>query len=89
MLKLFIFTFILTLLLVNMFTLILSLSNFQIDSVTLTKFSKHMVALYDTTCTGCKFGHQMASLALVTNLSARSNHLHCHIALDCPISIIS
>ena len=31
----------------------------------------------------------MAPLALVTNLLSRLSHLHCHIALDCPIGIIT
>ena len=34
-------------------------------------------------------GHQVVPLALLPNLSTRLNHLHCHIALDFPIGIIS
>ena len=46
----------------------------------------------------CKFGHQIAPLALVANLATiallpklatRLHYLHCYIALDCPIGIIS
>ena len=31
----------------------------------------------------------MAPLALLTNFPTRLSHLHCYIALDCPIGIIS
>ena len=41
------------------------------------------------TCISCKFVHQMALLALVIKLATRLYNLHCHIALDCPIGIIS
>ena len=34
-------------------------------------------------------GNQVTSLALVLKLSTRLYNLHCHIALDCPIGIIS
>ena len=41
----------------------------------------------------CKFGQYMAqfgaSLAMFPKLATRSRHLHCFIALDCPIGIIS
>ena len=38
---------------------------------------------------GSNFDHQMVPLALVTILATRWRHLHCNIALDCLISIIS
>ena len=44
------------------------------------------------TCISYKFGYQMAPLALVPNLATSCrhlSHLHCHIALDCPIGIIN
>ena len=42
----------------------------EIDSVTWIKFSNNMEPL------SCKFGHQMAQLALVANLATRWRHLH-------------
>ena len=42
-----------------------------------------------TTCIGTKFSHEVAPLALVPKLVTRLCHLHCCIALDCPIGIIS
>ena len=42
-----------------------------------------------TTWIGLKFGHQVAPLALLAKLATRLRNLHCHIALDCPIGIIS
>ena len=41
------------------------------------------------TCIGLNFGHQVALLALVASLATRWRHLHCHIAYDCSIDIIS
>ena len=38
---------------------------------------------------GLKFGHQVTSLELVLKLATRLSHSHCHIALECPIGIIS
>ena len=37
----------------------------------------------------CKFGHQMTPLALFAKMGAELRKLHYHIALDCPIGIIS
>ena len=49
----------------------------EIDSVTWTKFSDHKAWSADsTTCISYKFGHQMAPLALVTNLATRWQKLH-------------
>ena len=42
-----------------------------------------------TSCIGYKFSQQMVPLELVTSLATRWRHLHCHIALECPIGIIS
>ena len=42
-----------------------------------------------TTWIGSKFGHQVAPFALFAKLATRLRNLHCHIALDCPIGIIS
>ena len=44
---------------------------------------------HGSTYISCKFGHQMAPLALVTNLSTTLSHMHCHIELYLPIGIIS
>ena len=44
------------------------------------KFSHKMAPL--------KFSHQMVPLAMVPILATRRRHLHCYIALDCPICII-
>ena len=41
---------------------------------------------FDHKMTIYKFDHQMAPLA--TNLHTRLSHMHCLIALDCPIGII-
>ena len=44
------------------------------------------------TCISYKFDYQMAPLASVTNLATKwhhLSHLHCHIASDCLIGIIS
>ena len=38
---------------------------------------------------GSKCGHWVTSLALVSKLTIRLSHFHCHIALDCPIDFIS
>ena len=39
---------------------------------------------------GSKFGHQVAApFALFAKLATRLRNLDCHIALDCPIGIIS
>ena len=71
----------------------------EIDSVTCIscKFDHQMAPLAfalvanlaTTTWIGLKFGHQVASLALFAKLATRLCNLHCHIALDCPIGIIS
>ena len=69
----------------------------ETDSVTWTKFSDYKAWSADgATCISYKFDHQMAPLALVPNLAtkwqnmlSRLSHLHCHIALDCPIAIIT
>ena len=42
-----------------------------------------------TTCVGSKFGHQLVPLALLPKLATTLRYLHCYIALDCPIGIIS
>ena len=42
-----------------------------------------------TTCIGSKFGHHLAPFALFANLATSLHNLHCHIALDCPVGIIS
>ena len=44
-------------------------------------------SLCGATCIRSKFGHQVAPLALVQHLDIRWCHLHCHIALNCPIVI--
>ena len=49
----------------------------------------HIYACYDFFQIDSKFGNQVTSLALVLKLSTRLYNLHCHIALDCPIGIIS
>ena len=38
---------------------------------------------------GSKVGHLVAPFALFAKLATRLRNLHCHIALDCPIGIIS
>ena len=56
----------------------------EIDSVTWITFSNNMDLLHlvqiwppdGATCIGCKFGPQMAPLALVTNLTTRWCNLH-------------
>ena len=49
----------------------------EIDSVTWTKFTDHIAwSPNGTTCSSCKFGHQMAPLALFTNLATRWRQLH-------------
>ena len=40
-------------------------------------------------CMSWKIGHKMALLGLVANFPTSLSHLHCHIALECPIGIIS
>ena len=42
-----------------------------------------------TTCICWEFRHQFAPLALVRNLATRWRHMHCHIAWDFLIGIIS
>ena len=42
-----------------------------------------------TTCIGSTFSHQVVPLALFSKLATRLRNLRCHIALDCPIGVIS
>ena len=62
--------------------------NLVVDSAT-----KEAVLLNELKTFSCKFGQYMAqfgaSLAMFPKLATRSRHLHCFIALDCPIGIIS
>ena len=46
-------------------------------------------SLGGATCNCYKLGHQVARLALVLNLATRWRRLHCNIAGNCPIGIIS
>ena len=62
--------------------------NLVVDSA-----KKEAVLLNELKTFSCKFGQYMAqfgaSLAMFPKLATRSRHLHCFIALDCPIGIIS
>ena len=58
------------------------------SSVIINKIYKHQL-FSDFLQIGSKFGHQVAPFALFAKLATRLRNLDCHIALDCPIGIIS
>ena len=54
-----------------------------------SRFSQQLALLELASWTSYKFGHQVVPLALLSMLASSWCHLHCHIAWDCPIDIIS